>query len=132
VSVGRVRRDACRWPDPDARSHPTLSLSHAPCVGLGCLVRLRFALHSLAVWPVCAIAPSFVSGWRAFSSVSLCKYIPKAVVKGAGGAGVSGSGREAGAWQGLGERRGRTGALPDWWAQRHWYVTGVGLVQLGQ
>jgi hypothetical protein len=44
-------------------------------VSLGCLVRLRFALHSLAVWRVCRIAPSFVSGWRAFSSVSLCKFI---------------------------------------------------------
>jgi hypothetical protein len=49
--------------------------SRAPCVGLGCLVRLRFALHSLAMWRVCAIAPSFVSGWRAFSSVSLCKSV---------------------------------------------------------
>jgi hypothetical protein len=28
-------------------------------------------LRSLAMWRVCAIAPSFVSGWRAFSSVSL-------------------------------------------------------------
>jgi hypothetical protein len=27
------------------------------------------------MWRVCAIAPSFVYGWRAFSSVSLCKYI---------------------------------------------------------
>jgi hypothetical protein len=44
-------------------------------LGCGCLVRLRFALRSLAVWRVCAIAPSFVSGWRAFSSVSLCKTI---------------------------------------------------------
>jgi hypothetical protein len=46
-----------------------------PVCGLGCgrLVRLRFALRSLAVWHVRAIAPSFVSGWRAFSSVSLCK-----------------------------------------------------------
>jgi hypothetical protein len=26
------------------------------------------------VWRVCAIAPSFVSGWRVFSSVSLCEY----------------------------------------------------------
>jgi hypothetical protein len=24
VSVGRVRRDACRWPDSDARSRPVL------------------------------------------------------------------------------------------------------------
>jgi hypothetical protein len=30
---------------------------------------------SLAVWRVCAIAPSFVSVWRAFCSVSLCKSI---------------------------------------------------------
>jgi hypothetical protein len=42
------------------------------CVGLGCSVRLRFALRSLALWHFCAIAPSFVSGWRAFSSASLC------------------------------------------------------------
>jgi hypothetical protein len=27
-------------------------LSRAPCVGWGCLVRLRFVLHSLAVWRV--------------------------------------------------------------------------------
>jgi hypothetical protein len=26
------------------------------------------------MWRVCAMALSFVSGWRAFSSVSLCKY----------------------------------------------------------
>jgi hypothetical protein len=44
-------------------------------VGLGFLVRLRFALRSFAVWCVCAIAPSFVSGLRAFSSVSLCKSV---------------------------------------------------------
>jgi hypothetical protein len=44
-------------------------------VGLGFLVRLRFALRSLAVWCVRAIAPSFIFGWRAFSSVSLCKSI---------------------------------------------------------
>jgi hypothetical protein len=43
-------------------------------LGCGCLVRLRFALRSLAVWRVCAIAPSFVSGWRAFSSISLCNF----------------------------------------------------------
>jgi hypothetical protein len=49
-----------------------LGLSRAPCVGLGFLVRLRFASRSLAVWRVCAIALGFVSGWRAFSSVSLC------------------------------------------------------------
>jgi hypothetical protein len=53
----------------------SLGLSHAPCVGLGCLVRLRCALHSFAVWRVCAIAPSYVSGWRAFSSVSLCQSV---------------------------------------------------------
>jgi hypothetical protein len=44
-----------------------------PCVGLGFLVRPNFALHSLAVWCVCAIAPSFIFGWRALSSVFLCK-----------------------------------------------------------
>jgi hypothetical protein len=53
----------------------TTTLSRAPCVGLGFLVRLRFASRSLAVWRVCAIALSFVSGWRAFSSVSLCTTI---------------------------------------------------------
>jgi hypothetical protein len=36
---------------------------------------LRFASRSLAVWRVCAIALSFVSGWRAFCSVSLCRHI---------------------------------------------------------
>jgi hypothetical protein len=35
----------------------------------------RFALRSLAVWRVRAIAPSFIFGWRAFSSVSLCKSV---------------------------------------------------------
>jgi hypothetical protein len=44
-------------------------------VGFGFLVLLRFASRSLAMWRVCAIALSFVSGWRAFSSVSLCNYI---------------------------------------------------------
>jgi hypothetical protein len=44
-------------------------------VGLGLLVRLRFASRSPAMWRVCAIALSFVSGWRAFSSVSLCNSI---------------------------------------------------------
>jgi hypothetical protein len=44
-------------------------------VGLGFLVRLRFALRGLAMWRVRAIAPSFIFGWRAFSSVSLCKSI---------------------------------------------------------
>jgi hypothetical protein len=80
VSVGRVRRDECRQPGSDARSRPALGcgclgLSLAPCVGLGFLVRLRFASRSPAMWRVCAIALSFVSGWRAFSSVSLCKSI---------------------------------------------------------
>jgi hypothetical protein len=32
-------------------------------------------LHGLALCRVCAIAHSFVSGWRAFLSVSLCKWI---------------------------------------------------------
>jgi hypothetical protein len=32
-----------------------------PCVGLGFLVWLRFALCRLTLWRVCAIAPSFVS-----------------------------------------------------------------------
>jgi hypothetical protein len=31
-----------------------------------------FALRSLALCRVCAVAPSFVSDWRAFSYVSLC------------------------------------------------------------
>jgi hypothetical protein len=53
----------------------TCGLLCALCVGLGFLVRLRFALRILALWRVCAIAPSVVSGWRAFSSVSLCKSI---------------------------------------------------------
>jgi hypothetical protein len=80
VSVGRVRRDECRRPGSDARSRPALGcgclgLSLAPCVGLGFLVRFRFASRSPAMWRVCAIALSFVSGWRAFSSVSLCKSI---------------------------------------------------------
>jgi hypothetical protein len=44
-------------------------------VGLGFLVRLRFASRSPAMWRVCAIALSFVSGWRAFSSVSLCNTV---------------------------------------------------------
>jgi hypothetical protein len=50
-------------------------LSLALCVGLGFLVRVRFALRSLAVWRVRAIAPSFVFSWRAFSSVSPCQSI---------------------------------------------------------
>jgi hypothetical protein len=84
VSVGRVRRDTCRRPGSDARSRPALGcgclgLSLAPCVGLGFLVRLRFASRSPAMWRVCAIALSFVSGWRAFPSVSLCKHICYAI-----------------------------------------------------
>jgi hypothetical protein len=39
------------------------------------LLGLHFALRGLALWLVCAIAPSFVSGWRVFSSFSLCKSI---------------------------------------------------------
>jgi hypothetical protein len=50
-------------------------LSLALCVGLRFLVRLRFALRSLAVWRVRAVASSFIFGWRAFPSVSLCKSI---------------------------------------------------------
>jgi hypothetical protein len=49
-----------------------LGLSLALCVDLGFLVWLRFALRSLAVWRVRAIAPSFIFGRRAFTSVSLC------------------------------------------------------------
>jgi hypothetical protein len=48
-----------------------LGLLCAPCVGLGFLFWLRFALRSFALWRVFAIAPSFVYSWRAFSSVSL-------------------------------------------------------------
>jgi hypothetical protein len=40
-------------------------------VGLVFLFWLRFALRSFALWRVFAIAPSLVSGWRAFSSFSL-------------------------------------------------------------
>jgi hypothetical protein len=36
------------------------------------------------MWRVCAFALSFVSGWRAFSSVSLCKSIFKGRVPPAG------------------------------------------------
>jgi hypothetical protein len=46
-----------------------------PVCGFGVLVWLRFALRSLAMWRVCAIAPTYASGWRAFSSVSLCEPI---------------------------------------------------------
>jgi hypothetical protein len=59
---------------PDPRRGLFRPVSRPVC-GFGCLVRLRFALRSLAVWRVCAIAPSFVSGWRALSSVSQFKYI---------------------------------------------------------
>jgi hypothetical protein len=47
-----------------------------PACGFGgwFLVWLCFALRGHDLWRVCAIAPSFVSGWRAFSSVSLCTY----------------------------------------------------------
>jgi hypothetical protein len=38
-------------------------------------IYLSIYLSSLAVWRVCATAPSFVSGWRAFSPVSFCKSI---------------------------------------------------------
>jgi hypothetical protein len=43
-----------------------LGLSRAPCVRLGFLGCLCFELCSLALWRVCVIAPSFVSGWRPF------------------------------------------------------------------
>jgi hypothetical protein len=43
----------------------------SPVCGFWVFFWLRFALRSFALWRVCAIAPSFVSGWRAFSSVSL-------------------------------------------------------------
>jgi hypothetical protein len=42
-----------------------LGLFYAPYIGLGYLVWLLFALRSLALWRVCAIAPCFGSGWRA-------------------------------------------------------------------
>jgi hypothetical protein len=67
-------------------------LSRARCVGLGFLVRLRFASRSLAMCRVCAIALSFVSGWRAFSSVSLCKYISASVARCRGNASLCRSG----------------------------------------
>jgi hypothetical protein len=41
----------------------------------GFLLWLRFALRSLALCGMCAIAPSFVSSWQAFSSVALCKFL---------------------------------------------------------
>jgi hypothetical protein len=71
VWVGRVRRNAGLWPDPNARSCPALGRGGsgpftAPSGGFGCSVRL-------ALCRVCEVAPSFVSSWRAFSSISLCK-----------------------------------------------------------
>jgi hypothetical protein len=36
---------------------------------------------SFAEWCVCAIAPSFLSGWRAFSSVSRCKSVKLSYVR---------------------------------------------------
>jgi hypothetical protein len=48
--------------------------------GFWFLVRLRFALRGLALCRVCEV-PSFVSGWRAFSSFSLCKYERLAGIK---------------------------------------------------
>jgi hypothetical protein len=43
---------------------------------IACMYKLlRFALRSLAMRRVCALAPSFVSGWRAFSFDSLCKSV---------------------------------------------------------
>jgi hypothetical protein len=52
----------------------------APCVGLAFLFWLRFALRSFALWRVFAIAPSSISGWRAFSSVSLCNIHTRGVI----------------------------------------------------
>jgi hypothetical protein len=56
--------------------------AHTPAAGsghvehLGEVVRYMYTcIVPFAVWRVCAIALSFVSGWRAFSSVSLCKYM---------------------------------------------------------
>jgi hypothetical protein len=82
VSVGCERRDAGLWLDPDAQPCPALAcndvdLSCAPCVGFEFLVRFRFALRSLALCSVCASAPSFVSGWRAFSSVTIRKIVER-------------------------------------------------------
>jgi hypothetical protein len=76
----RAPADACAEELWHARGHSYIlsycpGLSLAPCVGLGFLVRLRFASRSHAVWRVRAIAPSFIFGWRAFSSVSLWTYI---------------------------------------------------------
>jgi hypothetical protein len=47
------------------------SILYAPCVGFGFRVRLRSMLRSLALCCVCEVAPSFVSGWRSFSSFAL-------------------------------------------------------------
>jgi hypothetical protein len=44
---------------------------HAPWVGLAFLFWRCVALRGFALWRVFAIEPRFVSGWRAFSSVSL-------------------------------------------------------------
>jgi hypothetical protein len=44
------------------------------------------------MWRVCAIALSFVSGWRAFSSVFLCKSIFKGVALCQGNASLCRSG----------------------------------------
>jgi hypothetical protein len=43
------------------------------------LAQLRCALHNLALCRVCAMALGFVSGQRACSSVSLCKFIANPV-----------------------------------------------------
>jgi hypothetical protein len=67
VLVGRVRRDA----RPSAE---VVQACLAPRVWVWG-VWFGFELRGLAMWRVCAIAPSFISGWRAFSSVSLCKSI---------------------------------------------------------
>jgi hypothetical protein len=55
--VRRVRQD---------ESGGSLYMFLALCVGFGFWVRLRLALRSLALCRVCAVAPNFVSGWRAF------------------------------------------------------------------
>jgi hypothetical protein len=49
-----------------------LDLLCAPRVGLAFWFWLRLALRGFALWRVCAIAPSFVFGWQAFSSFYLC------------------------------------------------------------
>jgi hypothetical protein len=70
------------------RDRLLLSIKLGACLGLaGCFCnalpiscassyvynRLRFALRSLALCRVCAVAPSFVSGWRALTSVASVK-----------------------------------------------------------